>query len=442
MDLVGFIYGFGALQGFTLCAILLVTSKGNGTANALMAALIAAISLHLIHMWLARTGFFLKHPQWAGIIVPLRFTWGPLLYLYARCVTKKSLGARQLAHFLPYLMLVALGIPYLFYPEEKQISLLHYIWQDGAELKPMAQYPGIVTKFMAYWFGHQLHGTFFTIQFGIYCILVLRLIRQLNRRLQRYYSSLEWTNLRWLRAMSWVCLTFLLIFLVFNRSIQLLGGYVDLNTLSANAPYLFMVVGIYFIGFMALYQPSILKGIKAAEGTGQPDDGTLPQDAKSPETRDSTSVSSPVALDQHSVEKAEIDKEDKKEKTESEKYQRSTLTPEDAETYAARLKAVMEEEELYLDCDMTMPDLARHADIAPYLVSQVLNGPMHQSFFSFVNSYRIDLAKEMMSDPDARKLAIVDLALEVGFKSKSSFYDAFKKVTQMNPTQFKKTLSA
>ena len=117
------------------------------------------------------------------------------------------------------------------------------------------------------------------------------------------------------------------------------------------------------------------------------------------------------------------------------------LTPEDAETYAAQLKQVMEEEQLYLDCELTMPELAKKADISPYLVSQVLNGPMHQSFFSFVNAYRITLAKELMSDPNARKLAIVDLAIEVGFKSKSSFYDAFKKSTQMNPTQFMKSLS-
>jgi hypothetical protein len=133
MDLVGFIYGFGALQGFTLCVILLVYSRGNRTANALMAALIAVISLHLIHMWLVRAGFYIKHPQWAGLISAIRFTWGPLLYLYARCVTKKSLNAWQLAHFIPYLLLVAMGIPYLFYPEEKQIALLNYAWQQGIQ---------------------------------------------------------------------------------------------------------------------------------------------------------------------------------------------------------------------------------------------------------------------------------------------------------------------
>jgi AraC-like DNA-binding protein len=308
----------------------------------------------------------------------------------------------------------------------------------------VAHYPGIATRFLVYWFGHQLHGTFFTIQFGIYCILVLRLIRQLNQKLERYYSSLEWTNLRWLRAMAWICLLFLLLFLVFNRSIQLLGGYVDLGMLSPNTPYLFMVVGIYFIGFMALYQPNILKGIKAAEETGRPDGEASGGEAIPEEAQDrmAASASAGMALQSKAQVKTEAkNNKEEERKPQSEKYQRSTLTREDAETYAVRLKEVMEEEELYLDCDLTMPDLAKHADIAPYLVSQVLNGPMHQSFFGFVNSYRIALAKEMMTDPNARKLAIVDLALEVGFKSKSSFYDAFKKVTQMNPTQFKKSLT-
>jgi len=43
----------------------------------------------------------------------------------------------------------------------------------------------------------------------------------------------------------------------------------------------------------------------------------------------------------------------------------------------------------------------------------------------------------MLLDSDTSDMPIVELALEVGFKSKSSFYDAFKRVTNMTPTQFK-----
>ena len=73
-------------------------------------------------------------------------------------------------------------------------------------------------------------------------------------------------------------------------------------------------------------------------------------------------------------------------------------------------------------------------------VSQVINGQLNQNFFSFVNNYRIQLAKDMMASPETCNMPIVELAIEVGFKSKSSFYDAFRKATDMTPTQFKKSL--
>lgn len=48
----------------------------------------------------------------------------------------------------------------------------------------------------------------------------------------------------------------------------------------------------------------------------------------------------------------------------------------------------------------------------------------------------------MLTDPATSTMPIVELALEVGFKSKSSFYDAFKKVTSLTPTQFRKNLKS
>ena len=50
------------------------------------------------------------------------------------------------------------------------------------------------------------------------------------------------------------------------------------------------------------------------------------------------------------------------------------------------------------------------------------------------------LARRMLLDPETASMPIVELAVEVGFKSKSSFYDAFKRATNMTPTQFKKAM--
>ncbi|MBT4520794.1 MAG: AraC family transcriptional regulator [Halieaceae bacterium] len=43
----------------------------------------------------------------------------------------------------------------------------------------------------------------------------------------------------------------------------------------------------------------------------------------------------------------------------------------------------------------------------------------------------------MLLDPETSAMPIVELAVEVGFKSNSSFYDAFKRATNMTPIQFK-----
>ena len=100
----------------------------------------------------------------------------------------------------------------------------------------------------------------------------------------------------------------------------------------------------------------------------------------------------------------------------------------------------MQAEELYLNCDLTLPELAKSVDLTAHQVSQALNGQMNQNFFSFVNSYRIDQARDILLDPETASMPIVELAFEVGFKSKSSFYDAFKRATNMTPTQFKRAM--
>jgi AraC-like DNA-binding protein len=248
------------------------------------------------------------------------------------------------------------------------------------------------------------------LQFGVYCLLVIRLIRQHNERLKQHYSSLEEMNLRWLTRLTAIATAFLLLYLLLNRSRILTIGHVDITTTWALIPFFFMVMGIYLIGFMALQQPSLLGLIRELEKA------------------DSTAVSKTDSAEEKTAEAA----------PEPQKYRRSTLSNEDAREYAERLMRVMEEEKLYLDSELTMPELAKQAGLAPYQVSQTLNGPMQQSFFAFVNYYRIELAKQMLVAEETKSLPIVELALEVGFKSKSSFYDAFKRTTKMTPTQYKK----
>jgi AraC-like DNA-binding protein len=439
MDFVGFLFGFGLLQGLILAGVLLFARSGHRLANLFMSGLVVAIALSLLQNWLVRVGYFFDHPSTGLLIPPLDFLWGPLLFLYAYSLTNRSVHWRQALHFVPSLFLLANSANFVLYSQEEQSAILSYIWSQHTDTALEQQVASTVPAVWRLWIDYHLQGSLFALHFGTYCALVLRQIRQHNQRMQRHFSSLEHMNLRWLRALALTCLFFLLVFLTFNRSQLIIVGHFDVNALIPNIPYLFLVVLIYIAGVAAIFQPNLITGVNAALDSDPNTQSDLPNPSSDPAPAPATEVEihdlpEPVKESTPSV------AEHRTEEEKPNKYERSGLSIEDAERYKILLMQKMQEEELYLDCELTLPELAQKTGLTPHQVSQVLNGQMNQNFFSFVNNYRIQLAKTLLSTPETRNMPVVELAVEVGFKSKSSFYDAFKKATQMTPTQFKKSV--
>ena len=52
-----------------------------------------------------------------------------------------------------------------------------------------------------------------------------------------------------------------------------------------------------------------------------------------------------------------------------------------------------------------------------------------------MNHKRIVAAQKLLLESE---LTVLDIAMQVGFNSKSAFYSAFKKHTQLTPSEFKK----
>jgi len=419
MDLIGFLYGFGLLHGVLLAGVLLFFSGGNRQANTFMAGLVLCIAIRFLFSWLIRTDVFMSYPQWSMWSNPLDFTWGPLLYLYAYAMTSKHVRPVQLLHFIPFLLLLSEPITFMLYPKEQQVTFLKYFWSDRESVELGRQIFDAIPAFWRVWVNLHLHGILFSIQFAVYCSLVLLRIGRHQKKLEQNFSFTEQMDLRWLRTLTLLCVFFLVLFLIFNRANIIFYGHHKITAIYLNLPFLFMVLAIYIIGFKALRQPSILRGVIEADDTTEEEQQTGEGTAASEQAGERQGQAGEVP---HT------------------KYTRSGISLEDAQRYKIRMMKAMQDKELYLDCDLTLRQLARHVDISYHQASQVINGQMNQRFFSFVNNYRVQLAKDLMSDPKTSKMAIVDLAVEVGFKSKSSFYDAFKKVTEMTPTQFKKSL--
>ncbi len=120
------------------------------------------------------------------------------------------------------------------------------------------------------------------------------------------------------------------------------------------------------------------------------------------------------------------------------KYEKSSLTSENSEKYLKKLIKIMECEKPFLNNDLTLQKLSEMLSISPHHLSQIINEKKNQNFFDFINSYRIEEAKNLLVDKKGELLTILAIAEEVGFNSKSAFNIAFKKYTSLTPSQFKK----
>ncbi|MDW3192059.1 MAG: AraC family transcriptional regulator [Cytophagales bacterium] len=104
-----------------------------------------------------------------------------------------------------------------------------------------------------------------------------------------------------------------------------------------------------------------------------------------------------------------------------------------------RLKQLMQSQNLYRNPDLKLADLSRQLNIAPQTLSFLLNNHLRTNFNKFVNEYRIEEAISNIQSDDMKKKTLEGLSMEVGFKSRSSFYRSFKAITGQHPRQYLKS---
>ncbi len=102
------------------------------------------------------------------------------------------------------------------------------------------------------------------------------------------------------------------------------------------------------------------------------------------------------------------------------------------------LNNYMVDNEPFLDPSLTIYELSKQIEYPSKELSLLINHDLNQHFFDFVNGFRIRKAMEILSDPDKKELTVLEILYEVGFNSKSSFNTAFKKYTQLTPTEYRK----
>ncbi|WBX70401.1 helix-turn-helix domain-containing protein [Tenacibaculum retecalamus] len=131
-----------------------------------------------------------------------------------------------------------------------------------------------------------------------------------------------------------------------------------------------------------------------------------------------------------------IEKEIEKTQTEDDNVSRKQKTNEDLEVVEKIEQYFLNQKE-YLKPDLTIADVSKCINEHPKRVSLAINIVTKKNFKSYINSYRIEEAKRLLKDNSTSNYSIEGIGLEVGFKSKSVFYNAFKKETGLTPINFK-----
>ncbi|MCB0372565.1 MAG: AraC family transcriptional regulator [Muricauda sp.] len=116
------------------------------------------------------------------------------------------------------------------------------------------------------------------------------------------------------------------------------------------------------------------------------------------------------------------------------KYVKSGLTESLSHELKQNLQDLFQDEKLYRRNDLNLDIVAEKLDTTRHNASQLINEHFEMSFHEFVNSYRIKEAKELLEKDS--KSNIIDIAYEVGYNNKVSFNKAFKKDTNLTPSQY------
>jgi len=378
----------GAVQG-VIVAMALVTKRPRRTQNLLLAGALLCFALHLASVAYYSAGWVARWPHWFGVTYSAPLLFGPLIYLYAATASdrQRRLAPTDLLHGLPFTVAMVAGIPIYRLSAEAKIAL-HAAIQRGE-----VPWVALVTdqaKLVS----------------GIcYAVATLLLLRRHRRVIAENYSSLERVNLMWLQwlALSGAAIWLLAVGLTVAEGV---GAWSPLQGDQLIA--LSMTVMIYGIGYMGLRQPEIFRFATAEHAIPAPVPATEVAARLLPTPR----------------------------------YERSGLAPRDADELKARLVALMEREHPYRQPELTLGDLAERLGTTPHRLSEVLNAQLTLSFYDFVNGYRVREVQQRLVGPDGARYTYLALALEAGFASKSTFNAAFKKLTGVTPSDYRRASGA
>lgn len=368
----------GAAHALYLTLLVLV-KKGRGWPEYILTAYLATLAVTF-----ATTFFALAHalPDLMAFQLNISLLLAPLFFIYIRSLTdaKAPRFSTLLLHLGPYFLTWIYWLYVFATYTDYELAVLFTETPD-AELPLLFVVAMLLESFAI----------------PVYAGWSLWILRKHKRAISHAFSYTEGVDLKWARTLVYLA-GMLWLGIAVPESFK--GDLTwEVDDRSVQIGYAIATFFIFYLGYFGVKQGHII-------------------------TWQSNAASRP-ALDQadHEAEPAP-------------KYLKSGLKEEEAQFHAEALIQYVTTEKPYLQSRLSIHDLAQALDMPVRHLSQVINEHLDQTFYDFVNHYRVEEFKKRITDPQYKNYTVLSIALDCGFNSKSSFNRIFKKLEHCTPTEY------
>lgn len=331
-------------------------------------------------------GWIVNAPHIYKTAAPINYLLPPLTYLYVRAVlfNEKKYSAKDIWHFIPFVLFFLNYIPFYILPIiEKSIIVQSAVKNYSTTYQYQV---GIVPESVSF--------IFRILQTLIYLIFQWRLIFQFKKdNINIEFDKQIKEVLKWLKILTWASTLFVIAFLLLTvltlfKNTMFSFGLINL------IPGFLVSISFLVISSYLLLNPKVLMGFPFVKYT-EVDLGLLIN----------KKVKLPFIIDDYSKEIQQVN------------------------TY-------FNKKQPFLNKGINISDVAVATGIPAKELSFIINQHFKQRFNDYINQHRIEYIIKKINDGYLDQFTLQTLSSEAGFTSPTTFIAAFKKIEHCSPSEY------
>ena len=365
-----------------MCVIILVflNRTQKHTINLLVFGLLCQSLILIFNSFVYIDNFFLFFPHLWRVGLPFQYLIAPLFYLYVRALLNDEIGFRKWdwLHFMPALFHFMELTPFYCMPTPEKLAYIKYAFLHREILAQQKE--GMLPAYI-----HPLLKVGIGITYQVFQVFILAVFYKSNLQWLKK-NRIIWNWLKKLTVINSLVYVFYFVAIVLRKQVDLIN-------------YTIPLIGVVlFVSVLTLvYNPSVLYGILGFLNIPEilkVEDGIEPSQKK------------------------------------------FTPSSAKADEYKEKLECFIPKQKPFLVKNYSIRQLASDCDIPVHHLSIVINREYGFNYADFINRYRIDYIITHRYDENYRQFSLEGLSSEAGFNSRSTFINAFKKVTNQTPSDY------